>query len=117
VPFDPAIWGDGARLARATDGNGLAKHGHSGRESFSGGNRESVTNGTDSDFQQIQRGQQIGMLDGTAFGRTNLWLTGAVAGFCFIVNKHNLLASLNLLERKFLFLRSLPGGRPCFPFW
>ena len=51
------------------------------------------------DFQQIQGGQQIGILDGTTLGRRNSWLTGAVAGFSFILNKLNLLASLNLLEK------------------
>jgi hypothetical protein len=53
----------------------------------------------DSDFQQIQGGQQIGILDLTTLGRRNSWLTGAVARFYFILNKLNLLASLNLLEK------------------
>jgi hypothetical protein len=52
-----------------------------------------------SDFQQIQGGQQIKILDGTIFGRENSWLPGVVAGFYFILNQLNLLASLNLLEQ------------------
>jgi hypothetical protein len=61
------------------------------------------------DFQQIQGGQQIGILDLTALERSYSWLTGAVAGFYFILNKLNLLASLNLLER--MCLHDAVGGR------
>ncbi len=53
----------------------------------------------DFDFQQIQGGQQIGILSLRTFGERNSWLTGAVAGLDFILNKFNLLASLNLLEK------------------
>ncbi len=53
-------------------------------------------------FQQIQGGQQIGILDLTALERRYSWLTGAVAGFYFILYKLNLLASLNLLEKMLL---------------
>ena len=52
--------------------------------------------------QQIQGGQQIAIWDLTALGRKNSWLTGAVAGFSFILNRLNLLASLNLLENRCL---------------
>jgi hypothetical protein len=62
------------------------------------GREPSGPRGYDSDFQQIQGGQQIGILDGTPLGRRNSWLTGAVAGFYFILNELNLLASPNLLE-------------------
>ena len=41
----------------------------------------------------------MGISDWTILGRRNSWWTGAVAGFSFILNKLNLLASLNLLER------------------
>jgi hypothetical protein len=60
--------------------------------------RRAVFDVHDSDFQQIQGGQQIGILDGTALGNRNSWLIGAIAGFSFILNRLNLLASLNLLE-------------------
>jgi hypothetical protein len=53
----------------------------------------------DSDFQQIQGGQQIEILDGTTLGKRNSWLTGAIAGLYFILKRSHLLASLNLLEK------------------
>jgi hypothetical protein len=51
-----------------------------------------------SGFQQIQGGQQIGVWGGSILERTNSWLTGAVAGFYFFLDKLNLLVSLNLLD-------------------
>jgi hypothetical protein len=50
------------------------------------GLKRAVVGVPDSDFQQIQGGQQIGILDETTLGRRNLWLTGAVAVFSFILN-------------------------------
>jgi hypothetical protein len=52
-------------------------------------------------FQQIQGGQQIGILDLYTFGKRNSWSTGAIAGLSFILHEFNLLASLNLLEKTF----------------
>jgi hypothetical protein len=37
-------------------------------------------------FQQIQGGQQIGILDLTTSGKRHSWLTGAIAGLYFIRN-------------------------------
>jgi hypothetical protein len=55
-------------------------------------------------FQQIQGGQQIGILDLPISGKRHSWLTGAIAGLYFILNKFNLLASLNLLEKMYVLL-------------
>jgi hypothetical protein len=52
----------------------------------------------DSDFQQIQGSQQIGILD-CPLGRSNTWLTSAIDGFYFVLNELDLLASLNRLEK------------------
>jgi hypothetical protein len=54
-------------------------------------------------FQQIQGGQQIGTLDLGTSGKRNSWLTGAIAGFDFLLNTLNLLASLSLLENMDLY--------------
>ena len=50
-------------------------------------------------FQQIQGGQQIRIPDLDPLEKRNSWLTGVVVGLYFILNKFNLLASLNLLEK------------------
>jgi hypothetical protein len=77
--------------------------------------KQEVVGVHDSDFQQIQGGQQIGILDLATSGRRNSWLTGAIAGFYFNVNKFNLLASLNLLENMNLY--EAVGERSRGPRW
>jgi REP element-mobilizing transposase RayT len=56
------------------------------------GLKRAVVGVHDSDFQQIQGGQQMGIPDGTTLGRRNSWLTGVVAGFSFMLNRLNRLA-------------------------
>ncbi len=48
---------------------------------------------------RLREASRWGGWDGRILERSNSWLTGGAAGFYFIVNKLNLLASPNLLER------------------
>ena len=65
------------------------------------------------DFQQIQGGQQIRVLGLPTFGERHSWFTGAIVGLYFILNRFNLLASLNLLEALLFFTRRVPTRTFC----